>query len=31
MQMSLKYNLRSADGVEVSGRIVNTIHDLPAK
>ena len=31
MQMSLKYNLRSADGVEVSGRIVNTVHALPAK
>jgi hypothetical protein len=31
MQMSLKYNLRSADGVEVSGRITNTIHALPAK
>jgi glucose/arabinose dehydrogenase len=31
MQMSLKYNLRSADGTELSGRIVNTIHGLPAK
>ena len=31
MQMSLKYNLRSADGIEVSGRITNTIHALPAK
>jgi glucose/arabinose dehydrogenase len=31
MQMSLKYNLRSADGVDVSGRIVNTIHAVPAK
>ena len=31
MQMSLKYNLRSADGTELSGRITNTIHALPAK
>jgi len=31
MQMSLKYNLRSADGTELSGRIVNTIHGLPGK
>jgi glucose/arabinose dehydrogenase len=31
MQMSLKYNLRSADGVDVSGRIVNTLHAVPAK
>ncbi len=31
MQMSLKYNLRSADGVDVSGRIVNTIHAIPTK
>jgi glucose/arabinose dehydrogenase len=31
MQMSLKYNLRSADGTELSGRITNTIHALPGK
>ncbi|MEY4799030.1 MAG: hypothetical protein RI978_1331, partial [Verrucomicrobiota bacterium] len=31
MQMSLKYNVRSADGTELSGRITNTIHALPAK
>ena len=31
MQMSLKYNLRSADGTELSGRITNTIHAFPAK
>ncbi len=31
MQMSLKYNLRSTDGTELSGRITNTIHALPAK
>jgi hypothetical protein len=31
MQMSLQYNVRSADGTELSGRIVNTIHALPAK
>ncbi len=31
MQMSLKYNLRSADGVDVTGRIVNTIHAVPVK
>jgi glucose/arabinose dehydrogenase len=31
MQMSLKYNLRSADGTELSGRITNTVHALPAK
>lgn len=31
MQMSLKYNVRSADGTELSGRITSTIHALPAK
>jgi hypothetical protein len=30
MQMSLKYNLRSADGTDLTGRVVNTIHALPA-
>jgi hypothetical protein len=30
MQMSLKYNLRSADGTGLTGRVVNTIHALPA-
>lgn len=29
MQMSLKYNLRGADGVDLTGRVVNTIHALP--
>ena len=31
MQMSIKYNLRGADGAEVGGRVVNTIHALPTK
>lgn len=29
MQMSIKYRLRSADGADLSGEIVNTIHALP--
>lgn len=28
MQMSLKYNLRSSDGADFTGRVVNTIHVL---
>lgn len=29
MQMRIKYDLKSADGVELRGQIINTIHALP--
>jgi len=29
MQMQIKYDLKSADGVEMRGQIINTIHGLP--
>ena len=29
MQMRIKYDLKSADGVELRGQIINTIHGLP--
>lgn len=29
MQMQIKYDLKSADGVELRRQIINTIHGLP--
>jgi hypothetical protein len=31
MQMSIKYDLKSADGAELRGEVVNTIHALAAE
>jgi hypothetical protein len=31
MQMSIKYSLKNADGAELRGEVVNTIHVVPAE